>query len=329
MYHEDLINTNGGYRPSQKIEIKPVFLFPPKPVALFKWLFHFPNGFLWPWATLHILITYFSYLYFVPNINAGLSFNFDWIAIIFIRNFVILFVYTGLWHFWLYNLKAQKNDFRYNIKPLGKGKQWLFGTQTRENMFWSLFSAVPIWTGYEVLLWWSFANGYILFPINDWLSNPIYFFFILAATPLWQHFHFYLTHRLTHWKPLYKWVHYLHHKNINPGPWSGLSMHPIEHILYLSNVLIFFIIPCHPFLFMYMPIHSTLGAQKGHVGFDRLVVNKKDKNTLPAANYFHYLHHKYFECNYGDLTSPLDTWFGTFHDGTKKAHKKIFVDRTE
>ena len=26
----------------------------------------------------------------------------------------------------------------------------------------------------------------------------------------------------------------LHHKSHNPGPWSGLSMHPIEHFLYYS-----------------------------------------------------------------------------------------------
>ncbi len=325
---DDLINTQGGYNPP-KIKIKPVFIFPPKPFALFKWLFHFPNGFLWPWATIHILIAFLSYLYFSPTIQESQNFSLSWFLIILFRNFFVLFVYTGLWHLWLYGLNAQKNEFKHNLKTLEKGKKWLFGSQTKENMFYSLVSAVPIWTAYESLMWWCFANGYLLFPINDFLSNPIYFFLILIIIPLWQHFHFYISHRLTHWKPLYKWVHYLHHKNINPGPWSGLSMHPLEHIIYLSNVLIFLIIPCHPLHFIYLMMHSTLGAQKGHVGYERLIINKKNKSTLPAGNYFHYLHHKYFECNYGDLTSPLDTWFGTFHDGTKKTHKKIFANRTE
>ena len=27
---------------------------------------------------------------------------------------------------------------------------------------------------------------------------------------------------------LYRHVHSLHHKSYNPGPWSGLAMHPIE-----------------------------------------------------------------------------------------------------
>ena len=30
----------------------------------------------------------------------------------------------------------------------------------------------------------------------------------------------------------------------------------------------------------------------------------------------HYLHHKYFEVNYGDALIPLDHWFGTWHDGS-------------
>ena len=44
--------------------------------------------------------------------------------------------------------------------------------------------------------------------------------------------------------------------------------------------------------------------------------------SLPSAGYYHYLHHKYFECNYGgDGTVPMDKWFGSFHDGTKEGHE--------
>ena len=42
------------------------------------------------------------------------------------------------------------------------------------------------------------------------------------------------------------------------------------------------------------------------------------------GDFFHQLHHRYFECNYGELTSPLDKWFGSFHDGTQKTHDKLF-----
>ena len=75
---------------------------------------------------------------------------------------------------------------------------------------------------------------------------------------------------------------------------------------------------------VYQGLHTMLGAQKGHSGYERLIIDSKTGKSIPSAGYFHYLHHKYFECNYGELTSPLDKWFGSFHDGTKKAHHKIF-----
>ena len=37
---------------------------------------------------------------------------------------------------------------------------------------------------------------------------------------------------------------------------------------------------------------------------------------MKGADYFHHLHHRYFECNYGNRPVPLDRLFGTFHDGT-------------
>ena len=37
--------------------------------------------------------------------------------------------------------------------------------------------------------------------------------------------------------------------------------------------------------------------------------------TCRRATYFHWLHHRYFEGNYGENTIPLDRWFGTFRDG--------------
>ena len=38
----------------------------------------------------------------------------------------------------------------------------------------------------------------------------------------------------------------------------------------------------------------------------------------------HYLHHRYFEVNYGgDGRVPIDKWFGTFHDGSPEAHEAM------
>ena len=46
--------------------------------------------------------------------------------------------------------------------------------------------------------------------------------------------------------------------------------------------------------------------------------------ALKTDNYYHYLHHKYFECNYGgDGTVPLDRWLGTLHDGSEEALERM------
>ena len=36
------------------------------------------------------------------------------------------------------------------------------------------------------------------------------------------------------------------------------------------------------------------------------------------SDQFHYLHHRFFECNYGNSRIPLDKMFGTFRDKLKE-----------
>ena len=85
-------------------------------------------------------------------------------------------------------------------------------------------------------MFWAMANGHI--PTLFWSDNPVWFIALFFLTPVWISFHFYWIHRFLHWPPLYRLAHALHHRNTNVGPWSGFSMHPIEHILFLSSILI-------------------------------------------------------------------------------------------
>ena len=41
------------------------------------------------------------------------------------------------------------------------------------------------------------------------------------------------------------------------------------------------------------------------------------------GGFFHQLHHRYYECNYGSPEFLLDKWFGTYNDGTEKMTMKI------
>ncbi|MEO9827257.1 MAG: sterol desaturase family protein, partial [Paracoccaceae bacterium] len=200
---------------------------------------------------------------------------------------------------------------------------FLFKNQNYDNMFWTLASGVPIWTAYELLLLWAYANGYA--GMIDPNENPIGFLAIFFLVPLIHEVGFYVVHRTLHWPPLYEIAHKLHHRNVNPGPWSGLSMHPIEHVMYFSTILLFFVIPSHPIHMINLASRLGLAPAQGHTGFDRVVMG--EETAMDTSYYAHYLHHRYFEVNYADGMVPLDKWFGSFHDGTPEADEAMKARR--
>jgi len=300
-----------------------LFSWPPKPVKSFKFLFA-PEGFLWPYNLIYALLAVFAWVYFTPHLSRAVNFQIDWIAEIYLRNVVLLTIIAGGLHLRLYMKKGQGLKYKYTDKWLAKNdKRFLFNNQTWDNIFWSLTSGSIIWTAYEALTLWMYANGKL--PYIDFATHPVYFVLLMIAILFLRYFHFYWIHRFSHWKPIFKSSHYLHHKNINVGPWTGLSMHPIEHLLYFSGVLIHWVIPSHPIHAIFHLRHAGVSPALGHTGFHKLVI--KGEKGLQADNFFHYLHHRYFTVNFGVEAFPLDKWFGSFHDGSPEAHAVMLKQR--
>jgi len=302
------------------IQMPATFAWPPRPVAALKWLFGFP-GYLWPLNSFYLAMALVTWFFLTPDLASMRSFEPGWMAIIYGRNLALaIFVYGGL-HLYLYILKGQGTDFKFNARPQAtKSRAFMFGHQVRDNMFWTLASGVTTWTAYETVTLWAFANG--LLPFGNWEDNPVWFVVLLALVPIIHAGHFDVTHRLLHWRPLYNSVHYLHHRNVNVGPWSGLSMHPVEHLLFFSGVLIQWAIAMHPIHALFHLQYAALAPALGHCGFARIHFGRDKAVKLDTG--FHYLHHKHFECNYGILALPvLDTWLGTFHDGSEAAHARL------
>ena len=272
-----------------------------------------------PWNLLYAAVAVGVWLYLTPSTLTLQTFAPGWIVLVLARNACLVLLFFGAFHLRLYIKRSQGNFCKYNPKWLDVGNPvFLFRDQTRDNMFWTLASGVPIWTAYEVVTLWVFANGYI--PWVSWDAHPVYLVLLMLLIPLLREVHFYLVHRLLHVPVLYRMVHKLHHNNVNPGPWSGLSMHPVEHLLYFSGVLIHWVVPSHPVHALFHLVHAGLSPVPGHTGFEKVVVGK---DAVDTECYAHYLHHKYFECNYADGAIPLDKWFGTFHDGSDAAHEAM------
>ena len=170
---------------------------------------------------------------------------------------------------------------------------------------------------------WAFANGYA--SMITLQSNPFMFIVLLAFIPLWTYVYFDLQHRVMHTKWLYKHVHSWHHKNSVTGPWSGLAMHPVEQLVLMSDTLIFFIISAHPVHVIYDLIFHGLGAPLSHTGFDKVRLSKRIKIDL--GDFYHQLHHRYFDTNFGTLDTPWDKWSGNYHDGTAESHRLLLARR--
>lgn len=301
----------GEWVPHRLVTYSPVFDRPTKLGAIGRWMFGFPGYFL-PYNLLYFLVAAVAWWVATPSRQTMAELTPGWILFLLARNAAILVAWYGLWHLRLYTRRSQDTQLKYNGRwPRGKSDRFTLGSQVRDNMLWTLASGLPIWTAWEVVTLYLFSSGKIGWL--DWAENPVWFVAWMVIIPLYREVHFFLVHRLIHWPPLYKAVHSLHHRNTNPGPWSGLSMHPVEHLLYFSAVAIHWIVPSHPLHAMFNSFHLMMGPVPGHCGFERVEVAGR---SVQSNCFAHYLHHKYFEVNYADGALPLDRWFGSFHDGS-------------
>ena len=309
----------GHFIPNEAAAKNPLWLRPTNFLKIFEW---FIFSYILSWNLFYFAVALVTWLFFTPSLESMKYLEWEWISLILLRNLFLVTIFFNLIHIPLYVKKLQGIRFKFNPNwPEQKQKIFTFKKQSFDNFFWSLGFGVPIWTLYEVISFWLFASGKI--GIVTPSSSPLYFILIILLIPIFRDAHFYLVHRLLHWPPIYKLAHNVHHRNINPGPWSSLAMHPLEHILYFSGVIIHWIVLSHPLHAMYHIFHAGLGSANGHIGFKQMLIN--DKKAIDLSNYNHYLHHKYFEVNYGNLMVPFDQWFGTYHDGSEDLHKQMMI----
>ena len=303
-----------NYHPDVPLADPSIFKWPPSPQFLATW-------FARNWLTLServmmVLAAIGCWIWLYPSLTQAKTLAFGWVFQVWLVNMGMMIVVAGLLHWYFYMRKGQGKRLKFDRRDQAKGNRlWNFSDQVLDNMFWSLGSGVAQLTAFQVLIMWAMANGYA--PTITFAENPVWFVLALLLLPVWSAFHFYWVHRLLHVPFLYNHVHSLHHRNVNVGPWSGLSMHPVEHLLYHSTLLIHFLVPLSPVHLVFGVIYNGPGAAMTHTGYENLLI--KDKRRLALGTFYHQLHHRYYECNYGNQEMPWDRWFGTFHDGSDEA----------
>ncbi len=292
------------------LQVNPLFRWPLRPVAVVRWYWE-----SWFPLTQNLLLVGLACVAWAmtgPVLEEAASPGW-WIAGIWLRNFVLAGVLAQSLHFIFHSGALQGGDHKYDPRPFPReGRMFTFRSQYWDNVFWTLASGVTVWSLWEALIWWAMANGYA--PVWSWADGGVWFLAVFLLIPVWESFYFYWMHRLLHTDLFYRF-HALHHRNTDVGPWSGLSMHPFEHVMYFGTALIHFVVPTHPVHVVAHLMFFGLYAITTHTGFEGLWSGGRKRVHL--GNFHHQMHHRYFEVNYGTLEVPWDLLFGTFHDGSE------------
>ena len=306
----------GNWSPNEALQIAPFWRG--KFGELGGWLV----SYIWPHNAIFLLITV-AYWYFVlPDWNTMKTMSWDWGLLLLAANLAGVLAMFGAVELFYYVKRKQGTRFKYNHKfPADQPSDvFWFKNQNIDNALRTFLISIPIWTLIEVVTLWCFANGY-----SNWIHDTAYwpwFLALILLAPAIHEIHFFCGHWLLHQGVLYRWVHSIHHNSVNPSPWSSMSMHPVESTFFFSEIWWLLLIPAHPFVALFQLTSTAYGAIVGHIGFDKLEL--ADDGAMDSHAYTHYLHHKYFEVNYGgDGLIPLDKWFGTWHDGSKAADEQM------
>ncbi len=138
---------------------------------------------------------------------------------------------------------------------------------------------------------------------TDLATYPMWWFVLSIILALMIHdTYFYWTHRAMHHPKLFKWVHLLHHKSVNPSPWASYSFHIFEAIIELMVVpIILMLIPLHPYAILFFTTASFIINVYGHLGYE--IAPRRFRHAwlfeMMNTSEHHNLHHKKFKGNYG------------------------------
>lgn len=304
------------YQPAH-IETPPLFVWPLQPLKILRFL---TIDIMVPWGLFWIAVAFMLWHFLTPDPDTMKSFSVTWLGLLWLRNAFVLSLVAGGLHWYLYIKRSQNTDTKYSKHWLAKdNKRFLWGDQVLDNMTFSLLSGVTVWTLYEAATYWWYANSYV--SALSIAESPIYFLICLWGVFFWSTLHFYFNHRLLHTKWLYDAAHVRHHLNVVTGPWTGISMHPIEHIIYFSIFLLWWIVPVHPVIIIVTGLFQGVSPAVSHSGFDYLSIGKRVR--IPAGDNFHNLHHRYFRVNYGNSMVPMDKVFDSWNNGSDADMEKM------
>ena len=169
-------------------------------------------------------------------------------------------------------------------------------------------------------------HGYTKIYTHFGDHSVAYFIFSIILFIVMHDTYFYWSHRLMHWKKIYKYVHKVHHLSLDPTPWAAFAFHPLEALAEIGILpIMVFLVPLHPLAILAWVLYQSGMNMLGHLGFELFPSGfvggpiTKWHNTATHHN----MHHKHFNCNYGLYFNFWDRILGTNHERYEEEFEKI------
>jgi sterol desaturase/sphingolipid hydroxylase (fatty acid hydroxylase superfamily) len=270
--------------------------------------------------SLDFSVAFIFYIFFFPSIiEQAHQLHLNWILKVVFFNLFVEFTLVGFWHWFTYcqhysSLSKTKYNSKNQYEENGNVRLFRSSSGNLEREIFLTTLGYLQSSAFQCVMMYLWGSG--ILPYRKlFFENPIYNIATVLFVSYWREFHFYWCHRMIHpwWHRdnglaqgdigafLYRHFHSLHHKSYNPGPWAGLSMHPVEHFFYYTCTLLPLFFSLHPLHFLYAKFHADISPIGGHDGFP----------APGGGSAYHWLHHAKFECNYGVPLVNFDALFGT------------------
>lgn len=218
-------------------------------------------------------------------------------------------LFTGL--FYLFFYVWRKRRYWYSkIQQRYPAKKHIFD-EIKNSFITMLIFGVVI-----VLTIWAGNNGLTLHydPVNKYGYG--YYVLSIMLMIVLHDAYFYWTHRLLHWKPLFKSVHKTHHLSVNPTPFAAYAFHPAEAVIEVAIIpLVAFTIPHHTSAITIFSLYSLFLNVIGHLGYELFPRGFAGHWLFKWHNTstHHNMHHRLTKYNYGLYFNFWDRVMGTNH----------------
>jgi lathosterol oxidase len=242
-----------------------------------------------------------------------------------LRMAMMYMLYTGSFYLVFYMWKNKKYWYA-KIQQLYPENKYVI-----REIKYSL-STVLIFTLVISLVVWARINGWTRFyePISK--HGYVYFFFSIGLMVFIHDTYFYWTHRLMHWKPLFKLAHKTHHLSTNPTPFAAYAFHPIEAFVEVGILpLIAFTIPYNRSAIIIFGIYSLSLNVMGHLGFELFPKGFATHRLFKWHNTstHHNMHHRLVKCNYGLYFNFWDRLMKTNHPHYEESFNDVVEKREQ